>query len=473
MKNLLKAVTFLLVFALGLSALYRIFSWKDTAGNYLSCMDAFYEINDEDRVDVLFIGPSYTYNFANPAILWNSQGIAAFTMGISGQDKHSAYACMLEALQTQTPEVVCIDYSVTMFDQYGVKSNVYRNLLTHKLSLTNLKLIEAVGEDFGEKMDYVLRWPIVHTRYRELQRYDFVQYEPSLYTLGHNYTFDTVQYEGENSFYHTEESIPCGEADREFIDKVMELAREKQCRVLFYLTPGFYSEESTKRVNGVEAYMDEIGADYVDLRHYAEEMVLDRASDFCDNTHLNEMGSMKSMKFMSRYLTQRYELADHRGDQRYEAWEMCSRYQQHVSLNRSLGNIKNADSVAEVLSSMDSMGVVFSLSGDYQESERIAAAFDFMGLYEYSFEEGGTWILQDGEVKSYLPAGQENRANLKVNSADFVSVTEQPDPQTKQYQTVIRLGNLPLQTIQANQSGLYVMAYDRMTEKVVYNNWLN
>ena len=187
MKQLGKVIAFLLIFILGLSGLYRIFSWKETSGENKSSVQALYEIGDKDRVDVVFIGPSFTYSLANPAILWDDYGIASFNLGVSGQDTEAAYTSILEVLKTQTPEVVMVDFSATMTEGYQVESNRYRNMLAYRLSKENYELIDKLTETFDEKKDFLLRWPIVHTRYKELQRYDFEQYMPSIYTLGFCY----------------------------------------------------------------------------------------------------------------------------------------------------------------------------------------------------------------------------------------------------------------------------------------------
>ena len=66
--KLLSIIAFLILFFCGLSLLYRVFSWKDTSGDYFSSVNQFYSMN-HNVVDVAFFGPSTTYSSINPAVL--------------------------------------------------------------------------------------------------------------------------------------------------------------------------------------------------------------------------------------------------------------------------------------------------------------------------------------------------------------------------------------------------------------------
>ena len=174
-KNGLKAAVFCTVAAVLFSGTYKVFSWKDTGGGYLSSMETFYGL-ERDVVDVLFLGSSHCYCSVNPAVLWDEYGIAAFSLAISGQDLASSYHCMKEALKTQKPKVVCLEMYYTNLHGYQIKGNLYRNLLGYQISRN---FAEAVGDiaEAEEIRELLLKWPIIHTRYAELTEKDFMQDE--------------------------------------------------------------------------------------------------------------------------------------------------------------------------------------------------------------------------------------------------------------------------------------------------------
>ena len=69
MKNIAKIIVFCMIFIFLLNRIYDIFSWKDTAGDYTSSMESFYDL-EENVVDVLFLG---TFRF------WQLHGVAFLT----------------------------------------------------------------------------------------------------------------------------------------------------------------------------------------------------------------------------------------------------------------------------------------------------------------------------------------------------------------------------------------------------------
>ena len=110
-KNAAKIIVFCILFLFFLNRIYDIFSWKDTAGDYTSSMEVFYDLED-NIVDVLFLGSSHVYCSIIPAILWEDYGMASFNMAISGQDLAGSYYNFKEALKTQDLKVVCVDLSM-------------------------------------------------------------------------------------------------------------------------------------------------------------------------------------------------------------------------------------------------------------------------------------------------------------------------------------------------------------------------
>ena len=84
-KQTVKIIAFCLIAVLLFRYLYRVLSWKDTGGSYLSAMETFYSLED-NSVDVLFLGSSHCYCAVDNAKFWKDEGIAAYNLSISGQD---------------------------------------------------------------------------------------------------------------------------------------------------------------------------------------------------------------------------------------------------------------------------------------------------------------------------------------------------------------------------------------------------
>ena len=153
---------------------YEVLSWKDTLGDYISSTTQLYS-TEENRMDVLFVGSSHAYCSVAPAVIWNEAGIASFNMTTSGQDKNSSVHYLIEALKTQSPEVVFVELWGLTFNEHAIEGNVHRNMMGMPLSENSIALIDDYVKDETMNSAYKLRWPVVHTRYKELENYCFNQ----------------------------------------------------------------------------------------------------------------------------------------------------------------------------------------------------------------------------------------------------------------------------------------------------------
>lgn len=167
-------ILFTLLAALMLTGVYRVIRWKDTTGNYISSYDELYH-TPKNTIDVAFLGSSHCYAGIYPAVMWEDRGVTSFDMAVSGQDKDSCYHALIELLKTQKPKVVFADLYALTFEEHAFIGNVYRNLLSMRTSSNSVQLVTSYA-DKKDQEDFILRWPIVHTRYRELQPYDFLEY---------------------------------------------------------------------------------------------------------------------------------------------------------------------------------------------------------------------------------------------------------------------------------------------------------
>lgn len=471
MKKFLKALCFAALFLAGLGLLYRIFMWKDTAGSYMSSTESFYAINDKDRVDVLFVGPSYSYHSMNPASLWQKTGIASFAMTISGQDKKAAYSYVKEVLKTQTLKVVVVDYSEAIADTYAVKSNLYRNLLSMKLSKENYEMIDSIVEEKEDVLSYLLRWPIVHTRYKELSEYDFEQYQPSIYSLGHLYSFDIVSWKLDETVAACEEKTPISENNKIWVDNLTALAKENGFELLFTFTPCSLSLENKKIINGFEEYLDEQGLAYINFDKKSEEAGIDTELHYVDHGHMNHYGSEKVMAYLADYFAGHYSLEDHRGDEDYEPWERAVEYEEHVLAKQKCSNAVNALYLADVTSKLEEVTVVLSLEGDFMGVELdVLSLFDALGIPADDLEQGGTWVIENGEVLARLPGDTLSSYTQKMSASTLLSVRRQLNSEGNAV-LELSVGQEKYQAVSVYQYGVYFMVYDKMTNEPLVNQW--
>ncbi|MBQ7359401.1 MAG: hypothetical protein IJW63_04820 [Lachnospiraceae bacterium] len=395
-KRVVKLVAFCLILFLFLNYIYDVFSWKDTAGDYYSSMDTFYDL-DGDLVDVMFLGSSRCYCTINNAQLWDEHGISSFSLAISGQDIVSSYHALKEGLKTQTPDAVCLELYGTLFWGYGVDSNLYRNTLPYSFSPNALSLVNEIGGDIKE--DLLLKWPIVHTRYKELKKGDFVDNPPY---IGYHAEFRTVDI-GAICLYDGDETMPIGEDQEYWLRKIIELAQEKEIEVCLFVSPFVADETSMKKLNYVEGIAEEYGVLMVNTCKMEKELGLSPKTDFLDGAHTNYSGATKVTKYMGQLLVDEFGIQDRRGQKGYELWVENSKVRKHEVNNMLLQQTGSVDDFFAQLSQMeDGYTVVVETNGGYYTDEALMEAYaTSIGISELA-GNSGVWIVEDGEVELNL-----------------------------------------------------------------------
>ncbi len=391
MKNAIRGAGFVLALVLAISYAYHVVSWKDTTGDYLSSVEQLYS-TPKDLVDVVFMGSSHTYCAINPSILWEDQGIAAFDMSTSGQDRNATYHYLKELLKTQSPQVVFIDMYGLLFDRHAIEGNVYRNLLSMRYSKNAIDIVNGYIEE-GERLDYYLRWPIVHTRYKELKMYDFIKYPVSVYGRGEALAWtktDMFEYEGAAFI---DEVGELDEENAKWLSDLKALSEEENFTLVFFVAPFDVKEEEQLVLNAAKAYADENGIAFYDLNRLDKEIGLDRYADMTDPHHTNAFGAEKVTKYFEDILVSEFDLKDHSGDAKYSYWDKDLKYNKHLSAADVIKNTTDVYDCIELATELDDTIVVLSLDGEF---ENIIPNLARLGISEEEAVTGGKWVYQNG-----------------------------------------------------------------------------
>lgn len=458
MKKAIKLIVFTIVAVLVISETYRILSWKDTTGGYLSATQQLYATED-DLIDLLFLGSSHCYCGINPSVLWDEYGISAFDMAVSGQDKDSTYHMLKEVLKTQSPKVVCIDMWGLFYDEHEVLGNLYRNMLCMKTSKNSVDLVQSHVEK-EEQGDFILRWPIIHTRYRELGMYDFVQYEPSIYGRGYE-----VNYEISENFYPAEaiackDVLPLSETNREWLDNLIALSEEEGFELIMFFAPTYLSAGEQPILNGAKEYLQEQGIQVLDFNQLGIAVGYDYKTDFSDGSHLNIYGAEKTTAYMGEYLTERYEFEDHRGDERYHLWDECSVYMNHIDFRRKISPSMEYEAYLNKIDQYDNLITVICLDGNYMDSEMNYEPFvEIMGISEEEYYMGGIWVFEDGECIFYMNEQYGEIYRKDLSDTDTLKLQNVPGQPALMEVNGISCRN--------TYDGMSVMVYDKILHMII------
>lgn len=426
MKNIAKKaaiiVCFLLILFLCISGVYRVLRWKDTTGDYTSSIAQLYNTS-ENKIDVVFMGSSHCYCGIYPAILWEQQGIAAFDMSVSGQDKNTNYYNLLELLKTQKPKVVLIDTYALLYDRHAVEANEYRNYLSMNWSLNTLKHVSGYVEK-ERQADFFARFPIIHTRYQELEKYDFVDYLPNDFGRGEYYSWRKNPVSFDGSIFQDEELGELSDSNRDWLDRLMELSEEKDFELQFMYLPSAVNLEEQRIVNAAADYAEGRGYRFIDFNKIKSEVGIDDSTDFVDAFHLNGYGAAKLTEYIGRNLLQTNSLQDHRGDKEYIQWDRDAAWMYDCRKREVMNNTSDPYEYVGNLIDANEFCTVISLEGKFYESQ--IDYFNLLAPLGMDYDDyllGGKWLYYNGELTKIME-NQEGQTDylLDLNRYDTLKV---------------------------------------------------
>lgn len=465
LKSAVRGIAFLCLTVFLIATCYHVLSWKDTLGDYISSTTQLYSTED-NKMDVLFLGSSHCYCSVAPALIWNETGIASFNMTTSGQDKNSTVHYLKEALKTQSPEVVFVELWGLTFDEHMVEGNIHRNMMGMPLSENSIELINDYVKDETMNEAYKLRWPIVHTRYKELDKYDFIQYDFSEYGRGVDFNYNSTLAGRPDGAIATEISVPLSMTNEAWIKELHAISKEEGFDLVFFMAPAAIGVEEQCQVNAVKEYAEENGLGFIDFHQHLDEIGIDYATDFIDNWHLNGYGAEKVSSYLSNYLVENYDLKDHRGDAGYEQWDKS--YERYVQVKNTylLQNSVFFEQYISQLMQMDNVVWFLSLEGNFAMSQiQPSYAAGVLGINAEEYLKGGTFMWKDGKLKRIMDNQSTETFIYEVDEYDSFRIQNMSleDPSMNNMSDIM----FNLDPVMTYNDGLNFVVYDEITHQII------
>ncbi|MBP5151529.1 MAG: hypothetical protein ILP13_01290 [Lachnospiraceae bacterium] len=446
---------------------YNVLRWKDTTGEYLSSLEQL-KNTPKDSIDVVFVGSSHVYCDIYPCFLWEKYGISSFNMSVSGQDKDSSYYHLKKLLKTQSPKVVCVDMFGLTYDKHAVEGNLYRNMLALNTSPDSVRLVNDYFEDDKEtrKGDFYFRWPIIHTRYRELQKYDFTEYIPNRFLRGEGIYFHVGE-----AYAAPAANDPFSPADlskktQTWLERLYELSQKEGFSLVFTSLPFYADFTYQPMIDAAVSFAGKHDIGFVDFNRNHDEVGLDYTTDFSDNGHTNAFGAKKISEYLADYLKDYYDLPDHRGEAGFSQWdEDLSFYKKALTVHE----LEEAGSVSEFVDIYNSKAAkedyTLVLSLEYvnildDAPEDFFASLEKLGMNYEEYVTGGKWICKNGNLSKIHENDASSPFVYELGPIDTLSVKFIADGSTE---------NIMINTLDYSNVGCYIdlIIYDNSIEEVV------
>lgn len=304
-KELLALTASLLVIVLVLGAVTGLVSPK--RHSYGSDWGEFLK-EEEDTIDVLFIGSSLTYCNIIPAIYWEETGLTAWDVTGPELTIPGAYHYLVEALKTQSPEAVFIEISGALYSRYtGFTKTVIGQM---PWGWNRLEMTLAEGEP-ENRLGLLFPLFFYHSRWSELSDDDWKVFLKGYdRDLSAGYTY-LNQYRGIGGYVSRTDSGADTENNQrnlEYLKKIAALCLEEGITPVFYESPAA-STMPEELMGPIRRELAAIaGTVVVNFNDYRDEICAALDHDYYDNLHYNAAGAEKFSRFLARWTEEHLSL---------------------------------------------------------------------------------------------------------------------------------------------------------------------
>lgn len=308
----------LLVFAVSLAALVffsnRILRRDDSDRKYAN----FYAAKEEDAFDVLFFGTSHVLNGILPTELWRDYGFTSYNMGNNSEPLDVTEWVLRIALQYHKPKIAVfdvfyIDRAVDLEWTYP-----FRHLFFDSVPLSPLK-VQALRATMPDDMlpQFLFPFILYHGRWDEMATGDFLPQVRSVPSqMGAEFILLRTEADG---FVRTHEVADYALPGTQALRNIAAICRENGVQPVFICIPSPATREEQMNCNTVYALADELDVPFLHMLDV--EGLVDFKTDCYDNfSHMNPDGALKVTHYLGQWLTERFDLPDHRGDAAYAHW---------------------------------------------------------------------------------------------------------------------------------------------------------
>ena len=471
-RSAIKIICFLVILVLAFGIWNHVFKVKYGDGIY--DVTKFYEL-DRNTVDVLFLGSSHAFEDFNTGVLWDEYGMSSFVLAGSIQPLWNTYYYLKEALKTQRPKLIVLEGYCTVFSsEYIDDSRIIKNNYGLHWSMDKIESLRVSAPE-DRWTEFFLEYSQYHTRYKELSRADFFpnQGNPLFVDwkgFGCNMVTTPLESIDVRGITDNADMFPKQE---KYYRAILDLAIEEGIPIMVVISPYAGISEGEQRIfNRAKEIATEKGVPFINYNLLIDEIGIDYSTDASDGSHLNYRGNQKFTKYFGNFLSEQYDIPDHRGDKKYQTWERDANYIRQMIYNQELKEITELPALCEkvrnpnywifvsvdgtcpenddtVIAHLCNLGIASNGSGGYRRHSRRQRHY------------GGIWQIASGSV-SWVSSNNANELYIRTLPHDFYITRSEKEGGG--FENKIVVDKTPYKKV---TNGINVLVYDPVTEEIV------
>lgn len=268
-----------------------------------------------DSYDVIALGSSHLYCSFNPNELYRKYKIRSFALATREQPPAISYGYLKMAMERHHPSVVLLE--TFMFAGSGGSAPVgdgvtHDSLDPVPLGFEKIGMIKSVKHE-GALEDYLFPFIKYHSRWKELQRKDFVGFDALErdFCRGYKAFTETSKVTIKPVRLMDYPKVPLLNQDAVWLERIRELVMAHGARLVLLTAPYNSPALGHGRHRFLDEYAKKHGLLNINMNVLYDVVGFDGNRDFFDQGHLNVFGADKATEYIGRRLV---EMCTHRDD---------------------------------------------------------------------------------------------------------------------------------------------------------------
>ena len=391
-KKIRRIIEFI-IFMVIILALFCKLTWlfRSNSGEAREDIQGF---KNQGKIDVVLYGGSNLLRYYQPLEAWHEKGFTSYNYATTAYRADLLEFFMEESRSSNEALLYVCDIR-TLLPIKGVSDELALRTWSDSVGVFSPARIKGIttfllNRDWQDVdiISYYFDIAEYHSNYEALARPYQWQYVNLKNIYNMDKGFNAKHSMGHIPFERPEEADKCGELAEQQVKVLNDLLNycdEEKLSVLFIVCPYIITESDWEIFNACADIIQERGYDFVNFNCYYDEIGFNFETDFFDVNHINYLGAEKYTEYLMNYLSDNYDLPDHRGDIEYAKWD--EDYDEYALLQR--------DWKESILSIVDQHLEAKELG------EKISSISDFSDWFGHIQNENYTIIIEKDQFDIY------------------------------------------------------------------------
>lgn len=361
-EKLKKIVQFLIFIGILLFLFCKV-TWIFRA-NRSDARETIQGFHNLENVDVVLYGGSNLYYYYQPMVAYNVKGYTSYNYATSFAKADMLKAYIEESRTTNEATLYVCDVRTIPLVVESIDEASLRNWSDSVTVFSPIRIKGITSFLFTREWE---GWDIPSFYF------DIAKYHSDYSLLASSDQWSYVNkgniYDVEKGFLFANTHVPFSrpeiinergeltEQQANALNELLDYCDDQNLQVLFIVCPYIITETDWIVLNTCGDIIQERGYNYINFNNYYDEIGVDFETDFRDRNHVNYLGSEKYTNYLMNYISDHYELPDHRGDEAYSSWDddyneytllqvsckeqIVSRVDQHLEVKEVGKNLSN------------------------------------------------------------------------------------------------------------------------------------